>query len=234
MQPLIPIDGGPIYAETDLSAWMSEPWNAWSSLAIALPSVIWAIRLKWDYRRFPFLFFLIPLLFLGGLGSTLYHAFRASKLLLWMDVYPTAVVTFSVSVYFWNKILQRRWQVASIMVPFVILRFFFLDQMSGHLAVNLSYFTTGVFIFLPLLILLINTNFRHFSAALASIFFLSVSLVMRRIDHAAAEYLPMGSHFLWHILSGFGAYYLAKFLFLIRSDELSVTKQDFTSFKTER
>ncbi len=98
-----PIDGGPIYAETDLSVLFTEPWNALSSLAILLPAVYWAVRLRGDYRTYSFIFYCIPLLFLGGLGSTLFHAFRVSKWLLLMDVLPTATLTLSVSFIFGTK-----------------------------------------------------------------------------------------------------------------------------------
>ena len=221
MQSLIPPDGGPMYAETDLSAFVSEPWNAISSLAIALPSLYWAIRLRWNFKEYGFLFFLMPLLFLGGTGSLLYHAFRASKLLLWMDVYPTVVVTLSVSIYFWDKVLAKRWQVASIILPFTLTRYFMYDIVSARLAVNLNYLFTGILIFLPILIFLARNERKHATPVFISVVFLSLSLLMRRIDYAMAEVIPMGSHFLWHIFSGIGAFYLAKFLYLIRRDELA-------------
>ena len=220
MQISEPIDGGPLYAETDLTVFISEPWNALSSLAIALPSIYWALKLKWDYRRYPFLFFLMPLLFLGGIGSMLYHAFRASRLLLWMDVFPTAVVTISVASYFWNKILPRKWQVASVMVPFVYLRFVLHDFVSDQLATNINYFITGFLIFFPAIFFLIRENLKHLKPAILSVIFLSISLLMRRVDYLVIEFLPMGSHFLWHIFSGVGAYYLATFLYLIQTDEI--------------
>jgi len=225
MPNIYPSDGGPVYAETDLTAFISEPWNAISSLAIALPSVYWAIRLKWNYKQFAFLYFLMPLLFLGGIGSTLYHAFRSSKLLLWMDVLPTAIVTLSVGVYFWNKVLPRQWQVIAVVTPFIYLRFTIYDFISGQLATNLNYFFTGFLIFFPCIFFLAKNQFKHVSPALTSVIFLSVSLVMRRIDFSVAEIIPMGSHFLWHIFSGVGAFYLARFLYLIRKDEIKLTIQ---------
>ena len=210
-----------MYAETDLSAFVSEPWNAISSLAIALPSVYWAVRLRWNIKHYEFLFFLMPLLFLGGTGSLLYHAFRASRWLLWMDVYPTVVVTLAVSIYFWDKVLAKRWQVASIILPFTATRYLIYDLVSSRLAVNLNYLFTGILIFLPILIFLARNERKHARPVFISVAFLSLSLLMRRVDYAAAAIIPMGSHFLWHIFSGVGAFYLAKFLYLIRKDELA-------------
>ena len=220
MQDLLPPDGGPVYAETDLSQFIAEPWNALSSLAIALPSVYWAIRLRGNIRAYGFLYFLMPLLFLGGIGSTLYHAFRTSRWLLLMDVLPTAIVTLSVGIYFWNKVLPRKWQVASVVLPITMLRFAIYQFIDGQLAVNLSYFITGTLIFFPVLLYLAQNNWKYAFPITLSVFYLSVSLIFRRIDYSAAEFIAMGSHFLWHIFSGFGAFYIAKYLYLIRKDEL--------------
>ena len=222
MQTMLPTDGGPIYAETDLTAFISEPWNAISSLAIVLPAIYWAFRLKWRIKEFSFLYYLMPLLFLGGTGSLLFHAFRSSPFLLWMDVLPTAIVTLSVSVYFWDKILPRRWQVASVVIPFTFIRFAVFDFYSGQFAVNLNYLITGFLIFFPILFYLSKQRYNHFSSILVSVIFLSLSLIMRRVDYSFAEWIPMGSHFLWHIFSGIGAFYLAKYLYLIRKDELEM------------
>ncbi len=222
MQDFLPPDGGPIYAETDLTSFISEPWNALSSLAIALPSLYWAFRLRWNFRDYGFLYFLMPLLFLGGVGSTLYHAFRSSRLLLLMDVVPTAIVTFSVGVYFWAKVLPRKWQVVSVIVPITFLRFAIFEYFDVQFAINLSYFITGSLIFSPVLIYLFKNNRRHVFPIILSGLFLSVSLLFRRMDFYAAEFISIGSHFLWHIFSGFGAFYLAKYLYLIRKDELEM------------
>jgi len=222
MYAMVPVDGGTIYAETDLTVFFSEPWNAISSLAIVLPAVYWAFRLRWNIREYGFLYFLMPFLFLGGTGSVLFHAFRSSRLLLMMDVWPTALVTLSVGIYFWNKILAKKWQVASVVAPFTFLRFVIADYYGGQFAVNLSYFLTGLLIFSPILFYLHRHQYKYFTSILISVSFLSLSLVFRRIDHMAAEFIPMGSHFLWHIFSGVGAFYLAKYLYLIRRDELEL------------
>jgi hemolysin III len=214
-------DGGPMYAETDLHYIIVEPWNAISSLAIVLPAVFWAVKLKFDYRKYPFLFFAIPLLVLGGLGSTFYHAFRSSSWLLYMDVAPTALLTFSVGVYFWLKVVPKWWHALLIIVPATAFRFFVFDWLKGENAVNISYFITGTLIFLPILIYLIRHKFRYYKSILISVVMLSLSLVFREMDQRASSYIYMGTHFLWHIFSGVGAYYLGKYLFLLRREEIA-------------
>ena len=66
---ILPRDGGQLYKETDFSRPIVEPWNAVSSLAILLPAVYWAFKIRNNYRKYPFLALCLPLLFMGGLGD---------------------------------------------------------------------------------------------------------------------------------------------------------------------
>jgi len=213
-------DGGPVYAETNIYSFIVEPWNSISSLAIVIPAIYWAAKLKFNYKDYPFLFYSIPLLILGGLGSTLYHAFRNSEWLLYMDVFPTAVLTLSVGIYFWNKILKNWWQTAFIIIPITIFRISLFELIKGELAVNLSYFITGTLIFLPILIYLIKHNFRYSYSIIMSCALLSIALYFREIDLYSQGFIPIGTHFIWHILSGIGAYYLGEYLYLLKKEEL--------------
>ena len=78
---ITPLDDGPIYRETtDLSQFIVEPWNAFSSLTFWIPACIFLWQLQGRYRQQAFVvYFCIPMLVLGGLGSTLFHALRSSE-----------------------------------------------------------------------------------------------------------------------------------------------------------
>ena len=217
---IIPPDGGPIYAETDLSLVFSEPWNAISSLALVMPALYWATKLKWNFRDYPFIFWCIPLLCLGGTGSTFYHAFRISPWLLWLDVLPTLILTISVGIYFWFKLIPTKWVSSTIVLVLTSMRFMVHSFYDGSFATNLSYFISGVMIFLPIIFYVWQSNFKDALTIFLSVGFLSISLWFRQIDLQVVEILPMGSHFLWHLFSGFGAYFLAKYLYLLRYREL--------------
>lgn len=216
----LPVDGGPIYAETNLSNWIAEPWNAISSLALVFPAVFWMFKLKFNVKDYTFIYLSIPLLIAGGTGSLLYHASRSSSFLLYLDVLPTAVLTVSVGIYFWWKLFQNWWYVGAIMLPATGIRFYLLVSFSSETSVNLSYFIAGVAIFLPVLLYLKRHNYHHLSTFLVSVSCLILSLVFRETDHRFSDFLPMGSHFLWHLFSGVGAYFLALYLFQLRNEEL--------------
>jgi hypothetical protein len=119
------------------------------------------------------------------------------------------------------KLLKKWYLVAGVVLPVTFLRFFLFNELPGGLAVNVSYFLTGVLIFLPVLIYLFRNNFHNYQPILISVLCLSISLLFRRIDYSVAEFIPMGSHFLWHIFSGIGAFFLARYIYLIRLEEIN-------------
>jgi hemolysin III len=218
-----PKDGGPIYAETDLTSFIAEPWNAVSSLAILLPAIYWAIKLRGRIKDYSFLYFCIPLLFFGGLGSTLFHAFRSSGWLLLMDVLPTAILTFSVSIYFWVKVLPR-WQFVFLIIPLIVVfRVLIFRWLDPPHSINVGYLVTGTLIFVPLLLYLRKTSFQGFFEISVSILLLIIALFFREKDHQLSEWFSVGSHFIWHLCSGIGAFFLGQYLYKLRSLELSKT-----------
>lgn len=210
-------DGGALYAETNLDYFIVEPWNALSSLFLVIPAVYWAIKLKNRYRDFPFIACCIPLLFLGGMGSTLFHAFRASPFFLYLDVLPAALLSFTLGIYFWKRV-SGNWWLAGGMALFIILcRLLVSSHFPSHTAANLSYALTGMFIFVPLIWLLYRTRFGGSQLIFMAILFFAISLFFRETDAWEVQVFPMGTHFLWHIFSAAGAFYLAEYLYLFES-----------------
>ncbi len=209
-------DGGPIYTETDPSFIIVEPWNAVSSLLILAPAVYWAWKLRGQYKDYLFLTCCMPLLFLGGLGSTLFHAFRISPALHYLDVIPTAILTLTISIYFWVKVLPKWWYLLFIIVPSLALRFAGYSFLPAHSAINLGYAINGATFFLPLLLLLWRTRFQRVWSIVGAIILFVLALYFRQVDAYEHQYLPMGTHFLWHVFTGFGGFMLASYLFFLQ------------------
>ncbi len=212
-------DGGTIYQETDTSRWIVEPWNAVSSLFILLPAVYWAIKLRGKFREYPFITFCIPLLFLGGLGSTLFHAFRSSSLLLLLDVTPTAILTLALAAYFWAKVLPHWWWALLIVGGTLLLRVWLRFTIPTQTGLNISYAISGSIIFIPTLLLLYETRLAYSQYIFISVLFFSLSLFFRYSDDWQPPLLPVGTHFLWHIFSGVGAFFLAEYLYKVHLDD---------------
>lgn len=215
-------DGGPIYTETNIGQFIVEPWNALSSILIVLPAIYWLFRIGKDFRDYKFLIYCIPLMILGGTGSTLFHAFRASSFFLVMDILPTAILTLSITIYFWIKVFKHWWYILFIILPTIILRFwiFSFANLTEFMAINLSYIMTGILIGLPLIFIQIKSRFYKITEVIMAILLFSGAIVFRGLDSKEITFLPMGTHFLWHALTGFGAYFILSYLYSFRTREL--------------
>lgn len=207
-------DGAFAYHETDFSQLIVEPWNAFSSLAIALPAVYFALMLRGQYKRYPFMMACMPLLFIGGMGSTLFHAFRASPYLLMMDWMPIAILVLMISMFMWYKVLGKWWLAIALVLLLSFMRFFvpLYFSFEGHAAINFSYFIGGTTMLLPVLLLSFKTNFTRFHLFVLTTLLLALALFFRYFDNLDDPYLPMGTHWLWHILSGMAAFPLGYYL----------------------
>jgi hypothetical protein len=215
-------DGGPFYTETNLRHFIVEPWNAFSSLTFLIPAIYWLWKIRKNLRNYGFIAYCIPLLVLGGLGSTFFHAFRSSEILLWMDVLPILILTLSVSTYFWHKVYDN-WIVTIVTMILSFLGRRLILTVPGipvHTAINISYAIGGVTIFLPVLLILIKTTFKKFGVVFLSVICFITSLIFREIDARSIHALPMGTHFLWHVFSAVGAFFLASYLYFINDFDI--------------
>ena len=209
-------DGGPVYMETDPGRILVEPWNSLSSLLMLLPALYWLWKIRREISNYGFMLFAIIMVILGGLGSAFFHGFRVSLIFLLMDIVPSAVLTLSLSIFFWLKILRSWWHIFLILVPAFGIRFLFWDGIPEHMAINLSYFITGVIIALPLLIILFKQQFRGWKIILLAVLSFVVALIFRQIDPVHITFLPMGSHFLWHSFSAVGTYFILNYLYIFQ------------------
>ncbi len=205
-------DGGPRYTEFHSGQLIVEPWNAVSSVFMMLPALYWLIRWWPQLKLQFFLLYSLTLVFLGGLGSTLFHAFRVSSFFLYLDFVPPAVLTLSLSVFFLLKILPGWRYVALVLLPVIALRVILFQHLPQHLSINLSYAFSGMIIIVPLLIYLIKTRFLFGGDVLLTILLFGFALFFRQTDIHSIDFLPQGTHFLWHIFSAAGAWYLLRYL----------------------
>jgi len=212
-------DGGPWYHETNLDHFIVEPWNAWSSLTFLIPAIAFLWKLRGAYSRHPFITYIaIPLLMLGGTGSTLYHAFRASQAMLLLDFLPIALLTLSVSIYFLYHVTRSAWLTALIVLGSFSLRFLIWGRVDGHAAINLSYAITGTLIFVPALIYLHQTAYLSVRTLTFSIVAFVLALFFRYADELPTPWIPMGTHWLWHVFCAIGAWFLGMYLYTTRED----------------
>lgn len=219
-------DGGPIYHETNLDNFFVEPWNAFSSLLIALPVIYFLIKFRGKYKNYPFvIYWCAPLLFIGGLGSALYHAFRISPFFLFMDVIPIVLLSLSVCLYFLIKVLPHWIYAAVILLITILLRGFIFSNWEGQTAINISYIITILIILIPAIIFLIKTKFYKYGLLILSLLMFIIAIFFRYADDWDNIFLIMGTHWLWHLFCSIGGIIFGIYLINIADFERSIKNQ---------
>lgn len=210
-------DGGPIYHETNLDNFIVEPWNAFSSLLFLIPVIYFLIILRGKYKEYPFVIFICsPLLFFGGIGSTLYHAFRDYQAFFYLDVLPIILLTLIVSIYFLYKIMPHWWYVVIILLLSFLLRYYAINGLPTQTGINLMYFITGTLIFVPAIIILIKTNLYQYIWLVLTVVFFAFALFFRYYDDVEKQFLETGTHWLWHLFCSAGSLTLGYYLIKIK------------------
>lgn len=204
-------DGGPVYAETDLSHFVAEPFNAASAFLFLLVAGYWLYRVITEGTRNTYLKPSLIILLIGGTGGTIYHAFRAHPIFLYMDWVPILILCLIASVYF-IRIMKVKWywMVVSIGGLFVLewINFYLCPPRIG---VNVSYILLALTVISPLVIYLIKTEFKYGWFVAGAIFAFVLAISFRALDKSLD--LPMGTHFLWHSFGAVTAHLLLAYLF---------------------
>jgi len=212
-------DHGPMYNEFVHDTLIHEPWNAYSSLCFFIPVIFWLIYLRGKYRTYGIITALLPLLFLNGLGSTLFHAFRASNWFLLLDWLPAALMTLILSIYFWHRITHKVWKAIGVVVGFYTLAFTMvkvLSQQTGLSGPSIGYFFTGAAFLVPVIIDLKRNQWKHAGLYVVSLFCLVLALLFRILDYPSPNpfaWLPQGTHFLWHVSSSLAVFSLGFYIY---------------------
>lgn len=210
-------DGGPIYWETGKGVLFVEDINALSSLFYLIPAAILFYKASKAKPQFWFiLLFASPLLFVGGIGSTIYHALRSERWIMLLDVMPIFTLTLGIAYYFLYGWLQNLWLSFLLVAIFVMLRFASFELFPLQSAINISYFIIGVLIFIPSFFYARKLCFREIHLLVLSAIFFILSLFFRFVDDCEGVAIIHGTHWLWHVFSASGALFLGLYLYRTR------------------
>lgn len=222
-------DSGPLYHEFHFDSWIHEPWNAASSLFFLVPVIFWIWKLRGRYRRYPMISLFLPLLFLNGIGSATYHAFRSSDLALMLDWMPAFIMNLLLCWYMWNKVLRRPFISALMVAGFITAAIFAIIAFApliGGLAANLGYLMIGLCILIPSAIFLFRSNFFKWQLLIGTFAILALALLFRSLDYPTPNpfpgLLPQGTHFLWHLTSALAVFTLGFYFKNVRDRELEM------------
>lgn len=227
-------DGGPRYTETPADPFaptaprIAEPWNAITASFFIFIVIVWAWRLRGRYKSYPFLCCCMPILLAGGIGGTLYHATRLSRIFFLLDVIPISVLGIAGAVFmairYWGR--NGWWFIPAVVVFYAALnRLFFLVIVPTNIqwAVNLSYASLAVVVLTPIGLVLVRTRFRYAGWVVAGVISFAIAWIFRLVDRDIASQLPMGSHWLWHTFGAITTVLIIEYFYLVEGERLRPT-----------
>ncbi len=218
----MPDDHGPVYTETLryadnlMGRFPVEPWNTYSNLLFLALIVFWFLRVRGNIPEHRFIAYSLPVFLLGWVGGTVYHSTRSHDIWLFLDFGPIAILALAVALFFWRR-QGISWFLAPVLVigPPVLVGFAAnaFDVAGPWVGFPVLAFT----ILVPVLVHLARTGWENFGLVAGALAGFAVAVGFRSIDRVVLiEFLPMGTHWLWHSV-GAGAVHLLM-LYIYRSD----------------
>ncbi|GAA4428162.1 ceramidase domain-containing protein [Actinokineospora soli] len=189
----MPVDA---YCERTGPDFWSEPVNALTNVAFLIAAVLAYRHLLRQQSRPPTLVALVVLLIAIGLGSFTFHTV-ATRWAAVLDTTPILLFMLVYVVSFARHFMGAPWRWAWVAAPVFI---------GFSIGVNtLVDFGGYVPALLGMVVLAGITAFRRMYTytrwylGIAALF--AVSLTLRTVDLGVCGWLPVGTHFLWHVLN---------------------------------
>lgn len=213
----LPPDGGMLYTETNMAQLFPEPFNAITSGFFLIIALYWTVKMKGNFKSNPFLSYCLVLLYIGGIGGTVYHALRRWSVFIMMDWMPIMLLCVSAGVYFLAQ--SSRWYYAVLMVlGYVGLQFSIRNWLSAdniHLFVNINYALMALLVLLPVLKYLIYTKWKAGKWVGYALSSFALALTFRIADKW--EWFSFGTHFLWHTFGAIATFCMFNYIYLTQN-----------------
>lgn len=200
-------DHGPIYRETRPDRFPVEPWAMASNLVFLLLALYWARRIRRHWRSHPMIAVALPILLIGWIGGTIYHATRSHPVWLLLDWMPIALLLWLAGATLWWRLTGcRGLAVALGILPFFLSGLLMSRRLPLHWRITCNYALMGLTLTVPAVWHCARRyprGWRWLAGAAAAF---ATALLFRQWDLTAPDFLPMGTHFLWHVFGAVAAF----------------------------
>ena len=215
-----PNDSGPIYKETLAGRFPVEPFNTFSNLLFLVIILYFSFKVYRNYKQHLFLAFAIPVLCIGFIGGSIYHATRSHEIWLLMDWVPIILLCLSTSIYFCFKAGKNVTQKI-VLLTLVLLLVFGIRFVSWPRGIHISvgYIGTALGIILPIFLYLLKTNFARFQLILCAMLAFVFAILFRMLD-TKLDIFSMGTHWLWHSFGAIAVFFLMNYIFKDKKEAL--------------
>lgn len=203
-----PVD---IYCERLAPGFWAEPVNALSNLAFPLAALWAGIEARRRAETWVLVWILIGVAALIGLGSFLFHTFANG----WSELADTVPIWGFVALYIYTiiwRINHRRpgmiATLALIAAPVAVVLMLATGEGAGdgpHVPGPLNgseQYAPALLALLVFSVLMVIRRHPQRAWMLGATAVFLTSLTFRTFDHHLCTQVPLGTHFLWHILNG--------------------------------
>lgn len=209
-------DGGMLYAETNMQQFFPEPLNFITSLLFLGIAVYWTFILAGKGRTHTFLSFAVALLYIGGIGGSIYHGLRQWSIFIMMDWLPIMLLCVLAGIYFTARL--TRWYFAvALVIGYGLFQYYLRRYMvegdDMQFFINLNYAVLAGIVLLPVIMYLKATKFVHGRWVGAALLAFVLALTFRIADKW--QWVSFGTHFLWHLFGAVAAWCMFKYIYLI-------------------
>ncbi|MBW2960262.1 ceramidase [Mesonia aestuariivivens] len=221
-----PNDSGPIYRETLAGRLPVEPFNTFSNILFLSIVIYFSLKVYKNVKQQAFLAFALPVLLIGFIGGTIYHATRSHEIWLLMDWVPIVILCLSASIYFTFKDGENSLQKYGLLVIVLLLLFGVeLINWPNQLGTSIGYISTAIGLLLPMCIYLVKTNFIYGKYILFALLSFSAAISFRIIDQRL-DLFEMGTHWLWHSFGAISVFFLMQYIY---KDRLHLSSKNIPS-----
>lgn len=213
----IPPDGGLLYKETDMAQFFPEPLNAITAVLFLVLAIFWTLKMKGNFKEYPFLTYCLVLLYIGAIGGTVYHSFRQWPVFIMMDWLPIMLLCLSAAFYFVAQ--STRWYYAVAMVlGYLVLMFTLRNWIladNTSLFINVNYAIMASFVVFSVLRYLMYTQWKAAQWVGFAVLSFVFALTFRIADKW--EWFSFGTHFLWHTFGAVATFCMLNYIYLTRN-----------------
>ena len=200
---------------------LDEPINASTNVAFFIAAWGAWLLAKHRQRLSTGIWMLIGLAVSIGIGSGLWHTFATP----WAEALDRIPILIFQLVFLWlyiRGIMSFRLHLAAAFITGFVLIGFLATLLPPILDRSLNFYG-------PALLLLVGLSIYHYRRckrerlillAAAGVFLLAI--LFRSIDLLVCSYVPIGTHFLWHILNGFNVYLAMRSLIVSQEEKITV------------
>jgi len=197
------------YCEKAIYSGYLEPINFFSNLFIIAAALSILAYMKKHKIKDIKSKVLVSLVFLTGIGSMSWHLIQTAPTLL-LDILPVMIFIFTSIYLIFQKITKNNTKAAAALaIIFAIIPLF---VWASSLLLNISTNGPPFLGIIPALAFTVGFIYykdkETFKRTLLPLSFFAAAIFFRQIDLIACNIIPFGTHFMWHLMNSFAAYYL--------------------------